>query len=63
MPWSAGDAAIAEAGGREFPAIPVETGIFAIVLEKCRFGTAKCEVDQSLTGQFPLSAKREFFPV
>jgi hypothetical protein len=61
MPWSAGDAAIADAGGRQFPAIPVETGIFVIVLEKCRFDTERCEVDQPLTGQFPLPVKREFF--
>ena len=63
MPWPAGDAAIAVARGRKFPAIPIEAGIFAIVLEKCRFGTAKCEVDQPFAGQFPLSAKREFFSV
>jgi hypothetical protein len=35
--------------------------IFAIVLEKCRFGTGKREVDQPLTRQFPLPARQEFF--
>jgi len=49
--------------GAEFPVIPVKPGIFAIVCEKCRFGTDKSEVNQTLADQFPSSANREFmFP-
>jgi hypothetical protein len=61
MPWPAGDAAIAVARGRRFPALPVETGIFVIVFENCHFGTEKCGIDQPLTGQFLYPANWEFF--
>jgi hypothetical protein len=43
-----------------FPAIPVRTGIFAICQKNRRLPTANWEADQSLVGQFPLPAKREF---
>jgi len=44
-----------------FLVIPVEPGIFSILRQKCRFSTANQKRNQSLTGQFPLPAKREFF--
>jgi hypothetical protein len=39
--------------GQNFPVIPVQPGIFAIVSEKHRFGTGDGEVNQALEGQFP----------
>jgi hypothetical protein len=37
----------------EIPVIPVVTGIFSIVPEKCRFGTENGEANQALADQFP----------
>jgi hypothetical protein len=38
----------------------VKTGIFAICQKNRRIPTENWEADQSLAGQFPLPAKREF---
>jgi hypothetical protein len=37
----------------EFSVIPVEPGIFSIVLEKCRVGTENGEPNQAFASQFP----------
>src|SRR5262249_27332766 len=47
----------------KFPVIPVQSGIFPIVLAKCRSGTENGEANQSFAGQFSLPAKREFIRV
>jgi hypothetical protein len=44
----------------EFPVIPVELGIFSIVLEKFGFGAENGETIQALTGKFPWPPNREF---
>ncbi len=46
--------------GAKFPVIPVEPGIFSVVSEKSGFGIENSDANQSLAGQFPLPAKREF---
>jgi len=39
--------------GAKFPVVPVDPGIFSIVLHKCRFGTENNEANQALADQFP----------
>jgi hypothetical protein len=44
----------------KFPLIPVEPGIFSIILKKCGSGTKKDDAAQCLESKFPYPGKREF---
>jgi hypothetical protein len=44
----------------EFPVIPVKPGILSFFPALPPFGSEDSEVNQSLAGEFPYPAKREF---